>query len=285
MIDNPPTAGRGVHNWMFRLARQLHAHMPANEIIILIKSKLANCGRRVPDREIVQAVQHALACAWQPNYQQLVTSPTKPNWPDINEAKRAEIIRNGSGLADLWEASPARIEDNRAHTEEIIDQLFPGDPLLCCGQSNSSFETKSRSEWREQLSSLPLIVPSPMTARTGLTKEGRESAHSLSNTGPRRFLICEFDAGTTDDHAALLAHLSDFGPLVLAVHSGGKSLHGWFYCAGQPEEKLQRFMRYAVSLGADRATWTRSQFVRMPDGTRDNGNRQTVFYFNPGVIR
>ena len=44
-------------------------------------------------------------------------------------------------------------------------------------------------------------------------------------------------------------------------------------------------MRYAVSLGADRATWTRSQFVRMPDGTRDNGKRQTVYFFNPEVLK
>ena len=57
------------------------------------------------------------------------------------------------------------------------------------------------------------------------------------------------------------------------------------YCAGRPEEKLRTFMEYAVSLGADRAMWTRSQFARMPDGTRDNGNRQTVFYFNPGGVK
>ena len=67
-------------------------------------------------------------------------------------------------------------------------------------------------------------------------------------------------------------------------HSGGKSLHGWFFCAGQPEERLLRLMRYAVSLGADPATWTRSQFVRVPDGTRDNGKRQAVYLFNPEVI-
>ena len=64
----------------------------------------------------------------------------------------------------------------------------------------------------------------------------------------------------------MLLHLAKVAPLVLAVHSGGKSLHGWFYCAGQPEEKWLHFMRYAVSLGADPATWTRSQFVRLPEG-------------------
>jgi len=31
--------------------------------------------------------------------------------------------------------------------------------------------------------------------------------------------------------------------------------------------------------------WTRSQFVRLPDGLRQNGARQCVYYFNPEVIR
>jgi hypothetical protein len=88
-----------------------------------------------------------------------------------------------------------------------------------------------------------------------------------------------------DDHAALLWHLALKAPLAMVVHSGSKSLHGWFFCAGQPEERLRQVMRYCVSLGADRATWTRSQFVRMPDGTREGGKRQVVYYFNPEVIK
>ncbi len=44
-------------------------------------------------------------------------------------------------------------------------------------------------------------------------------------------------------------------------------------------------MRYAVALGADRATWTRSQFVRMPGGTRDNGKPQTIYFFNPKAVQ
>jgi hypothetical protein len=97
--------------------------------------------------------------------------------------------------------------------------------------------------------------------------------------------VIEFDIGSPDDHAALLLHLAASAPLALAVHSGGKSLHGWFYCAGQSETRLRAFMCAAVALGADRATWTRSQFVRMPDGLRDKRKRQMVYYFNPGVVQ
>jgi hypothetical protein len=198
----------------------------------------------------------------------------------VNLEQRAAIIGDDGGLADLWEISPIRIEDNDPHPEEIIGRLFPGNPLLCCGTSQSDFDTKPRENWCGALGDLQFIVPSPMAAGTGLTKEGKESKHALSNTGPRRFLVCEFDGGTVDEQAALILHLGSYAPLVCALHSGGKSLHSWFFCAGQPEDKVFRFFRYAVSLGADPATWTRSQFVRLPDGTRENGKRQTVFFLN-----
>jgi len=123
-----------------------------------------------------------------------------------------------------------------------------------------------------------------MSKLKGLTKEGKESAHCLDNTGERRFLVVEFDQSTANEQAAILLHLAQRAPMVLAVHSGGKSLHGWFYCASQAEDHLRRFMEYAVSLGADTATWTRSQFVRMPDGIRGNGKQQPIFYFNPSLV-
>ena len=279
MLAAPPRAGEGVHIWLFRVARQLHAHLPAGEIVNLLEGRVANCGRAVSRAEIISAVQDSLPCAWQPNGSSApVRSAAK--WPVVNQEQREAIVGDGGGLADLWELSQPRIEDNAQHTEEIIDRLFPGNPLLCCGKSSSIFNTKLREDWRGQMSALALIVPSPMSAIEGVTKDGKPSRHTLSNTGARRFLICEFDTGTADEHAALLLHLGTFAPLVCAVHSGGKSLHGWFYVHGQPDAKVEKFFRYAVSLGADRATWTRSQFVRMPDGTRDNGNRQTVFFFN-----
>lgn len=271
----PPHAGEGVHNWLFRVARQLHAHLPANEIISLLETSVMKCGRIVPRSEIVCAVQNSLPFAWQPR-DKIQRSQTSAKWPKIDAKLCETITRDGGGLVDLWETS--RIRSEELGTENIIDALFPGNPLLCCGKSKFNFDTKPRQAWRGQLSQLQFIVPSPMSAVSGQTKDGRESKHTLSNTGERRYLICEFDSGTVDEHAALLLHLATFAPLVCVVHSGGKSLHGWFFVAGQPDDKILNFFRYAVRLGADRATWTRSQFVRMPDGTRDNGNNQMVHF-------
>src|SRR5260370_36998245 len=46
--------------------------------------------------------------------------------------------------------------------------------------------------------------------------------------------------------------------------------------------ELRPFMDYAVSLGADHATWLRSQFVRLTDGLRQNGKRQITYDLDPG---
>jgi hypothetical protein len=280
IVANPPRTGEGFHNWLFHAARALwKCGREANDITAILENAATTCGRYVPQREIENAVRNSQASAFQP------ASLQRRAWPSVNQEQRAAIIRDGGGLVDLWEVSPVRFEDNTAHTEALIDALFLGNPLLCCGENNSEFNTCSREEWRGKLTALQLIVPNPMTARTGRTQEGKQSAHALENTGARRFLVIEQDKRTIDEQAAVLLHLAVRAPLAVAVHSGSKSIHGWFYCAGQAEARLERFMRYAVSLGADRATWTRSQFVRMPDGMRENGKRQVVYFFNPGAIK
>jgi hypothetical protein len=282
LLGSPPLRGEGLDLWFFRVARLLHAFRSPEEIIELLRA--ATFGEPVRPGEIERAVERSKACAWQPG--QPPVTPLPSPWPKFDPEKRRAVIQESGGdLAELWERSPRRIETNTAHTEGIIDALFPGNPLLCCGLSKSEFDTRSREEWRCQLSALAMIVPSPMTARRGLTQEGKESAHALSITGPRRFFVVEQDRGAIDEQAAILLHLAQQAPLALAVHSSGKSIHGWFYCAGQPEERLRQFMCYAVTLGCDYATWCRSQFVRMPDGKRDNGNRQSVYFFNPKVVR
>jgi hypothetical protein len=284
MLASPPRAGEGVNLYLFRLARVLHPYRSESEIVDTLRAVTVGCGRVVTEKEIRRAVENSKAAAWMRGQEPPPRST--PPWPNVNvEQREAVIAAMEMGLVDLWEVSPVRLEDNDSHTEGIIDMLFPGNPLLCVGKSKSVFTTQSREKWRGKLRELQLIVPSPMLARIGRTQKGKESEHSLENTGPRRFLVIEQDTGTVDDQAAILAHLAERAPLVLAVHSGRKSIHGWFYCTGQSEDRLRRFMRYAVSLGADPATWTRSQFVHMPDGTRDDANRQTVYFFNPKIVK
>jgi hypothetical protein len=217
------------------------------------------------------------------------------------------LAKDGPGLYDLWEKSPVRLGDELPHTEEVIDALFPGNPLLCIGKGNHLFATRRRERWRGRLENYPRIVPTPMLRAFGVTAEGKRSEHTKKATARRLYLVTDFDIskyardGVTltkwapvvdawkslgitvaDACATAILLLAQKRPLVCVVHSGGKSLHAWFRVLGEPEAGLKSsFMRLAVTLGADHATWDHSHFVRLPGGLRENGKRQTVFYFDP----
>ena len=251
-----------------------------NDLGELLAAAAVGCGRVIEQHEIADAIANSQSCAWRPGNGYRLARRIR-RWPARNTEQIEAITsaHDAPGLVDIWEMSPRRLDTDDSQAEEVIDALFPKDALLCCAQLKERPKTRPREEWRGRMSKLQHIVPSPMSALEGRRKsDGKLSARTEANTGPRRFLVCDFDHGTTDDHAAIILHLATRAPLALVVYSGNKSLHGWFYCDGQSEERVRQFMSLAVTLGADPALWLRSQFVRLPDGIREGGNRQTVYF-------
>ena len=284
-----PASGDGVHSWLFHAACcAVEAGMTNEQAVEAIEPMMTRNPN--PSSEIEDALNAARG----------ERSGPSVLWPQINDEQVEAISQNGMRILDFWEASPFPMRADEGRAEDAIDVLFPGNPWLCVGQSARVFRTQRRKEWRGQLDKYPLIVPSPMTTEIGLTKSGRKSFHSLDNTGPRRFLIIEADRGDLDQQAAVIAHLGGYAPLAAVVFSGSRSLHGWFFCKRTSEGKLLKFMRYAVSLGADPRMWLRSQFCRIPDGRRFDGKssvalslcglngipagRQALIYLDPKVI-
>jgi hypothetical protein len=285
-----PANGEGVHSWLFHAACcAVEAGMSDDQAVEEIEALMTRNPN--PPSEIEDALRSARGQRSSPNL----------SWPQVNDEQIEAISQDGMRVLDLWTVSPVPMQVGDSRAEEIIDYLFPGNPWLCVGQSSRAFRTQRRENWRGQLDAYSLIVPSPMTSETGLTKNGRGSCHTLDNTGPRRFLIIEADRGSLDEQAAVIGHLASYAPLAAVVFSGSKSLHGWFVCKGASEDTLLRFMRYAVSLGADKRMWLRSQFCRLPDGRRSDGKsstalwscgldgipagRQALIYFDRHVIR
>lgn len=287
-LRHAPSSGAGVHSWIFTMALKLHRHIQPDEILDILIYATRNCGRGIPAREILDAIRNSARIAGKEisgayGYG-LTSTESYRSWPSVDAGLRQKVLQGGGDLRALRKQSPIMPPED---TEPVIEALFSGDLLLCCGRSKWDFETKPLSQWKEELRFQKHIVPSPMSAKFGKKQDGTgESMHTLANTGPRRFLVAEFDSGSFDDQAALLLHLGKFAPLATVVFSGNKSLHGWFYCQGTRETRLRVFFEHAVRLGADPATWTRSQFVRMPNGTRIKDGAevcQTVLHFNPEV--
>src|SRR6516165_2772387 len=143
LLASPPRRGHGLNLWFYRIARVLHPFRDSAEIIELLQA--ATAGEPVKQGEIERAVDRSKATAWKPGLRPQGATQASA-WPKVNAEQREAVIASGFGLVDLWEISPVRFEDNKSHTEEIIDTLFPGDPLLCAGSSNYDFATRSRPE-------------------------------------------------------------------------------------------------------------------------------------------
>ena len=242
---------RGIHRWLFHVACTCVEHTALDDIRIIDLLYAATRGARRPVRryEIAKAVADARRKCEGPANKPALSFTRR--WPDPDPAAIAAISKTGLSLYDLWESSPCRFDDDLPHTEEVIDALFPGDPLLCCGLDSQQFATRRRSAWRGHLSRLALIVPNPMLSRKALTQDGRQSEHTKAGTGARVYLVIEFDRDelSLDMQAALHADLARRFPLMLTVFSGHESLHGWFFVYGQPPGDVREFMRAAVTLG------------------------------------
>ena len=263
-IKDCPSSGTGVHKWIFHACCVLNEAGFADADIEEWAAK--NATRPLQPGEVRNALKSIRNSSGE----------VRPSWPGHNRIDAERIARRGGGLEELKKSSPLQCES----ASDALQQLFEDDPLVCCGLSSSEFATQPLSSWTN-LPQLQFVVPSPMISKWGETQAGKRSQHTLKNTGPRHYLVVEFDEGTHDTHASLIQHLALRMPLCMAVLSGGKSLHSWFDVRVKSEDAIKRFFQLACQLGADPATWTRSQFVRMPNGRRANGNRQQVIHFNP----
>jgi hypothetical protein len=165
----------------------------------------------------------------------------------------------------------------------LLECLFP-DPhgLVCIGRNIHEFATGTLAE-HQQLDQAQFIIPCFMMAREGITKAGKASCRAQAITGTRRFIVLDFDEPPSDQHPSIIYWLMEYRAPLLVIRSGGKSLHAWY--ATDTQDRDAKFWQLAIMAGADPALMrNHAQAVRMPMGTRDNGNHQAIVYFNPNNL-
>jgi hypothetical protein len=106
------------------------------------------------------------------------------------------------------------------------------------------------------------------------------------NLGERIWLCCEWDDRSTSEQLRLLNHLRRRGwPLVCAVESGHRSIHGLFLVKGKGEETICAMRALALRLGASKRSLEAWALVRWPNGTNSKyGKEQTCIYANQNGI-
>jgi hypothetical protein len=265
-----PDDGRGLHHKMFVYARfKVEEGYSEEEIFDRLRDICNKMDRPVPDREINGAIASAFAKA-------LGIGGRCVTWPSRDQEFRRGVLHHYRlNYSQLTAQIPPECS-----TADYLRWLYREDDLLCIGYTAFAFHTLPLRELlssHQQLSVGQFINPSPMSALIGVTADGKYSAHSSSNVGPRVYVVVEFDDDSWLEHAALLRFLATKLPLVMMVFSGGQSLHGWFKSADVAEHEVLGFYELAVRLGADPKLYSPCQFARLPMGR--NG-LQRVIHFN-----
>ncbi len=287
-IMTPPALHESPRELFHHACEMSRAGISDEEQEIVLRARFWNYYRRLEDREFSNAITNARA-----HVEGGFGGESSRKYPRPSETERASVLSKAphAALSMLRERSPIK-NPQSLPTAEVIDLIFgDGDPLLCFSTASRYANTDRRSCFRGTEHCYNLLVPSPMSARYGHTKgEGKVTSRSLENVGPRMHVVIEFDSGSVEEQAGLILHLATFSfPLRAVIFSGGKSLHAWFVVSGIAEEFVERFLRYAAWLGADTATFSPVQLVRMPNVEREPGRMQAVLYLdalssrNPGV--
>ena len=242
----------------------------------------------VPDREIEEAVEDA--------YNEVLKVYARKRIPPLSKYDK-DKARNifdayGCNVSDLQRISP---QVPPTTVREVLQAIYRPDDYVCMARKLTSASTKLLSKWLqlsdERLASYQFIVPNPMSAEYGLKKNGTGlSPRTYNNTGPRKFVVCDFDLPGPEIQPSLIAYLAEYceeAP-VLVLSSGNKSLHAWWRCDGLDEDKMRLFEDEAASVGADPAILgdaRRNQLVRLPMGTRQNNQKiQQIYFWDPNQI-
>jgi hypothetical protein len=241
--------------------------------------------RVVPDREIESAVNDAYATVNGEN-------TFKPRKVQRYDAWAAQEIGRlyPTTIEELKEESPLPIPDS---PKEALTQLFEHNELVCMGTSLKNVTVRALDIWLNYIGNIEkyqFLVPHPMTSGKGQTKSGHLSPRAVTNTGKRRRIVCDFDDPAKEIQPSLIVHLSkqcgEDPELILT--SGGKSLHAWWRIDDWSDDEIKIFEEEATRVGADPEVLSearKNQLVRLPAAIRDNGNKQSILYWNPTPIK
>ena len=277
-----PTAG-STHKWLAQVASGVsHVLTPQKCFEFLRRCCDVHVAhRRVPDREIEAAVEFAYGergAGESVNYGRRAIE-----WPEAN----AEVIRKVLGTVEP-------VFDGETTTGlrpgDVLPHLFRGGELVCTGADSERATVRPVEDVLTDAAVLQFICVNPMRGSLAMNHAGRPSARCQNNVMARRYLVAEFDDATLckRSQAQLASALGDMAPLVMAVDSGGKSVHAWYAVEAMSRRDQARFFAVACLLGADQTRWDICGWLRMPGGLRQRPDgsrvRQRILYWDTAAL-
>jgi hypothetical protein len=300
LLCNCPTAGEGVHPWLFRVARYLHHYHTPEEIYAILQAKTVACGRVVDPHEIVDAIRNSGVCKWEPSGKtacelraEWLKNPTTRKVPvfdpdfALRTASRVPVDVTPEWLKDR---SPVAVT---LPTQYFLEAIFgPKEKVLVFNRYKSQgllwpgevFLAKFVKEhWPEGAWFLCNPVDGETHFNPRLQKDSRRSEESVTSF---RYAVLECDLEPRSQWRPIWLKIlvSLPLPIISIIDSGGKSDHALVRVGSDSKASWDQFKRGAlrklVSLGADDGALSAVRLTRLPGCWRDQV-KQELLYFNP----
>ena len=184
-------------------------------------------------------------------------------WPEANREVIGKVLETVEPVFDGETSTGLRPGD-------VLPHLFRPGELVCTGADSERATVRPVEEVLTDAEGVQFICINPMRGLLAVNHSGRPSARCQNNVMVRRYLVAEFDDATLAkaQQAQLATALGDMAPLVMAVDSGGKSVHAWYAVEAMSRQDQARFFAVACLLGADQTRWDICGWLRMPGGLR-----------------
>jgi hypothetical protein len=278
-----PEAG-GTHLWLAQVASGVsHVLTPEKCFEFLRRCCDEHVAHRpVPDREISAAVELAYGnsvgsgqlAVCSANYGRRAIE-----WPAANGDVIRKVLETVEPVFDGETSTGLRPGD-------VLPQLFRGGELVCMGTDSERAVVRPVEVVLTDAEGMQFVCVNPMRGLLAMNQAGRASARCQNNVVVRRYLVAEFDDASLAkrQQAQLASALADMATLVMAVDSGGKSVHAWYAVEAMTRQDQARFFALACLLGADQTRWDICGWLRMPGGLRVKPDfsrvRQRILYWN-----
>jgi hypothetical protein len=211
-------------------------------------------------------------------------------WPEANAELIGKVLEATEPVFDGESSTGLR-------PDEVLPRLFRTGELICTGADSERATVRPLQDVLADADCLQFICVNPMRGSLAVNNAGRPSPRCQNNVMARRYLVAEFDdaALTKRQQAQLASSLGHLAPLVMAVDSGGKSVHAWYYVESLSRQDQARFFVMCCLIGADQTRWDICGWLRMPGGLRVKADpstgsgqvacvRQRILFWNGDAI-
>jgi hypothetical protein len=190
-------------------------------------------------------------------------------------------------VADLWEASPVRCDEDIDETRAFL-RLFPHDALLWIapdiyqtGKPEHTLCWRTRTEWERETFTAQGMRIAPSSFRQGTIS--RKAKYVIQHL----FVVIESDLigdgklyASKDEFCSLIRWLREAcgWHLAAVVDSGRRSLHAWFRHPGDVD--MTQLAEHAAALGLDSKFSEPSQPWRLPGPKREGSDQRQSLIFS-----